>query len=126
MILDASALLAFLFDEAGSEVVANALLDGAEMTAVNYAEVLTRYVLGEAFDEVAGLQGQLPISIVPVDQDLAYRAAMMASNTRKAGLSLGDRICLALAQRTKDTVLTADRAWRGVAASINVDVALIR
>ena len=126
MILDASALLAFLFEEPGGDAVADAILSGAEITAVNFAEVLTRYVTGDAFDEVAGLQERLPVSILPVDEDLAYRAAIMARHTRRAGLSLGDRICLALAQRTGETVLTADRAWFEIADAINVKVTLIR
>ncbi|MBS0644050.1 MAG: type II toxin-antitoxin system VapC family toxin [Acetobacteraceae bacterium] len=126
MILDASAVMAFVLQAPGQEVVAEALVAGAEMTTVNLAEVLTRYVLHGAPDKAEIIRRELPVTIVPVDEDLAYRAALMASQTRQAGLSLGDHLCLALAQRTGDTVLTADRAWRDIAAAINVKVTLIR
>jgi PIN domain nuclease of toxin-antitoxin system len=50
----------------------------------------------------------------------------MADLTRPEGLSLGDRICLALGQRTGQLVLTADRSWVNVAVLVGVQVELIR
>jgi ribonuclease VapC len=50
----------------------------------------------------------------------------MRSLTRSAGLSLADRLCLALARRLKAKVLTADRAWTLVAEPLGLDVGLIR
>ena len=55
MILDASALLAFLLAEAGKERVAEALIEGAVMTTVNFAEVVTKYVLRGAKERAATL-----------------------------------------------------------------------
>lgn len=40
--------------------------------------------------------------------------------TRDAGLSLGDRACLALARRLDAPVLTADTAWQGVAHRVEL------
>ena len=110
MILDASALLAFLLSEPGRERVAEALLQNATMTTVNFAEVATKYVLRGARAQAETLSDRLPVTLVPVDEDLALRSALMADVTRQAGLSLGDRICLALGQRSGQTILTADRA----------------
>jgi PIN domain nuclease of toxin-antitoxin system len=59
---------------------------------------------------------------VPFDEDLAYRAGLLRSVTRSAGLSLGDRACLALAEQLGQPALTADRAWGTVQISIQVDV----
>ena len=45
MILDASALLAWLFKEPGQDRVLAAVIAGAEMTSVNFTEVGTVYLL---------------------------------------------------------------------------------
>ena len=44
ILLDASALLALLHREPGEAIVADVLLSGAVISAVNYAEVLTKLV----------------------------------------------------------------------------------
>jgi ribonuclease VapC len=126
MILDASAVLAFLLQEPGQDVVADALLTGADMTSVALTEILTRYVRRDAHAEAQALRAQLPVTIIPVDEDLACRAAMMAKLTQSAGLSIGDRLCLALAQRSGQPVLTANPAWRDVADAVTAKVTLIR
>lgn len=63
-VLDASALLAFLGDEPGADVVERALEQGAVMSAVNWAEVLSKAAeVGEDPDALAtrlmGGEGQL-------------------------------------------------------------------
>ncbi len=126
MILDASALLAFLLAEPGKERVADALIDGATMTTVNFAEVATKYVLRGAKAQAVSLSDRLPLTLVSVDEDLALRSALMADLTRPAGLSMGDRICLALGQRTGQVVLTADRSWMDVAEAVGAKVELVR
>jgi PIN domain nuclease of toxin-antitoxin system len=126
MILDASALLAFLLAEPGKDRVAEALIDGAVMTTVNFAEVMTKYVLRGAKQSAATLLERIPLTLISVDEDLASRSALMADLTRSAGLSMGDRICLALGQRTGQTVLTADRSWLDVAASVGAVVEAVR
>ncbi len=68
--------------------------------------------------------GAMPLTVVPFDEDLAYRAGLLRRVTRAAGLSLGDRACIALAQRTGAPVLTADRAW--AALSLPVDMHIVR
>lgn len=126
MILDASALLAFLLREAGKDRVAEALLEEPQMTTVNFAEVVTKYVLRGARSQAETLLDRLPVVLVPVDTDLALRSAMIAEVTRPLGLSLGDRICLAQGARSGLTVLTADTSWLKVAPGIGAAVELIR
>ena len=126
-VLDASAVLALIFEEPGQQRVLDAILDGAEMTTANFAEVATRYMLrGASAADLSELRNGLAVMLVPIDEDLAVRAALMAPTTRTVGLSLGDRLCLALAQRTGQVVLTADRAWEGVAAAVGVVAEVIR
>ena len=126
-VLDASALLALTLAEPGEERVMAVILAGARMTTANFAEVATRYVRAGASEaQVRALHDGLPVVLVPVDADLALRAALMSGATRAAGLSLGDRLCLALAQREQVPALTADRAWAGVADQVGVRVELLR
>ncbi len=126
MILDASALLAFLLSEPGKERVADALIEGATMTTVNFAEVATKYVLRGAKAQAESLSDRLPVTLIAVDEDLAVRSALMADLTRPFGLSMGDRICLALGQRSGQVILTADRDWLNVADAVGVQVELVR
>lgn len=126
MILDASAVLAFLLREPGKDRVAEAITRGASMTMVNFAEIAAKYVLRGARAQAETLADRLPVTLVPVDQDLAVRSALMADVTRSIGASLGDRICLALGQRTGQVVLTADRRWQEIAAAVGVTVEPIR
>lgn len=123
-ILDASALLALLGDEPGGALVAP-LLDGAVISTVNWSEVLARYVdLGL---DTAGREGEiesLGVSLAPFTSRQAEIAAGLLPLTRKAGLSLGDRACLALALDLGGQPVTADRAWGRV--DVGVAVTLIR
>lgn len=121
-VLDASALLAFLFDEPGADRAAD-VLHRAAISAVNWAEVV-QHVLGHggtttpARDDLldAGLQ------IVPFSIDDAEIAAAWREPTRPLGLSLADRACLALAHRLGRPALTADRSWREVDLDVSIDV----
>jgi PIN domain nuclease of toxin-antitoxin system len=59
---------------------------------------------------------------VPFDEELARGAGALRPATKSLGLSLGDRACLALAQREGLPVLTADRAWAKLAVGVEVKV----
>ena len=52
--------------------------------------------------------------LVPFDRQLARVTAELRQPTRNLGLSLGDRVCLALARVMGGRVLTADRCWAGI------------
>ena len=125
-VLDASAVLALLLSEAGAARVAS-VLAGSQMSAVNYAEVFTHYAkLGSSQTDIEDVVDALPIEIVPLDAELARMAGMLRPLTIELGLSLGDRCCLALAQRSGLPAWTADKAWRTIASATNVKVILIR
>lgn len=125
-ILDASALLALLRDEPGADKVANAL-DTAQISAVNHAEVVSYYAkAGASRDQIDALLGPLPVAIVPADAALAAQAGLLRAATAKAGLSLGDRFCLALAQREALPAWTADKEWTTIADDVGVTVVTIR
>jgi PIN domain nuclease of toxin-antitoxin system len=124
MVLDASALLALVNGEPGADVVAAALAEAA-IGAVNLAEVVTKLIdVGvppeEAWSETTNL---VPV-VVDFNPELANATARLRPATRSAGLSLGDRACLALGEVLRQPVLTADRAWQSL--SIGVEIRLIR
>ena len=122
-VLDASAILALVFRETGAPLVQAALLDGAVILSVNLAEVITT-MLGRGMDEatVRSILDAIDPPVLPFDEDLAYRTGLLRAPTRSAGLSLGDRACLALAERLALPALTADRVWSTLNLSMQVEV----
>lgn len=114
-VLDAAALLTYFFGERGAEEVEKRLPASA-IHAVNYAEVLSKLAERgvspedvEAQLEAVGLRQVIRIDLGdPID---ALNVARLRLLTRSAGLSLGDRYCLALAQRLGQPAVTTDRAW---------------
>ena len=125
-VLDASAILAFLQDEPGAEVVAASLATGScPVCAVNLSEAAAKLVdAGLTRAEVSEVLGDLDLEIVPFGEALALECAWLREPTRGAGLSLGDRACLALAKQLSRPVLTTDRAWTSL--SVGVTAKLIR
>lgn len=129
-VLDASALLAYLGDESGADIVETALMQGAVMSAVNWAETLSKLVeRGQDPDEVTHClttQGLLntALYIQPLDKFLACEIAKLRLPTRSFGLSLGDRACLALALQLQLPALTSDSAWANL--RLGVFIRLIR
>jgi len=119
-VLDASAILALLNDEAGAKTV-QALLPGAIVSAVNYAEVVTRLsLLGMPESEIREALEILGLEIIPFDEEQSFRAGILVNGTKNFGLSLGDRACLALALKNGFPAVTADRSWQEVKAGIEV------
>jgi len=123
-VLDASAVLALMRAEPGADQVA-AALPSAIVASVNAAEVVTRLIReGVAADAARGLMIGLGCPIFGLDADLGLRAGTLSTLTAHRGLSLGDRCCLALAEREGITALTADRAWSGL--GLPMKIAMIR
>lgn len=129
-VFDASALLAYLNDEPGAEAVEAALSRGGLISAVNWAEVLSKAEdAGTPAQEVAaqltdsGILGPL-LQVAPLDEVIAQRIAKLRPATREHGLSLADRACLALAAHLARPALTADWAWRHL--EVGVEIVLIR
>ena len=126
LVLDASALLAYFWQEPGSDRVEQALASGdALMSAVNLAEVLSKAAdAGMTASDATAMLERLTIEVVPFDTEQAKLAAALRPLTSQFGLSLGDRACLALAQQRGAVALTADRVW--AKANLGIRVELIR
>ena len=126
VIIDASAILAAILGEAGGDAVFD-VLDDAAVSTVNMAEVYTYAALNDLpTDAIDAFFADTGIEIASFDQQQAVTAGQLASITRKAGLSLGDRSCLALAKTRGAEVLTADRPWVQVADAAGLTITLLR
>ena len=124
--LDASALIAMVKGERGAAKVAKSIAS-ARMSAVNYAEVVSHFAyLGMPNADIDAMLDPLPIAIVPADRALSRIAAQLRSVTSAAGLSLGDRYCLALAYRDGLPAWTCDKNWNVVADAVRVKIVQVR
>ena len=113
-VLDASAVIAWLKDEPGAALVDLALegVGRAVISTVNLAEVMSFAAqAGQQTEEIMGLLRETGLAFLPLSTTQARRIGDLRPLTASAGLSLGDRACLALGQELGAQVLTPDRVW---------------
>ena len=109
-IFDSSALLALLKGEPGGDEVRAMIADGDVCGAANWSEVAQKVAAaGGDWGLHRAILGTLGVDVEPVGEHDAERAAEMWRPG--LGLSLADRLCLALGERLGEPVVTADRAW---------------
>ena len=126
-VLDASCVLAYLFEERGADTVTALMANGPVICTANLSEVMAVLVRdGMAASDAAAIIADLPVDVVDLTLDLALSAGALIALTRRAGLSLGDRICLALAKRERLPAVTADAVWTTIADALGVTVQLVR
>jgi ribonuclease VapC len=124
--LDASALLCLLNQEEGQDRVRSALAEAA-ISAVNYSEVVAKLVeRGGVVVAISRALEHLHLTVVDFDRAQAVDGGALRQATRQAGLSFGDRACLALAKSKGLTALTADQAWAKFDETVGVTVELVR
>lgn len=113
VVLDASAVLALLNAESGAEEV-QAVIGRSVVSAVNVAEVAGK--LADHGMSDAGIRKALGIGFdaLPFGAEETALMPKLRRATKKHGLSLGDRCCLATAMVNGCPVLTADQAWAKV------------
>lgn len=123
IVLDASALLAVLNSEPGSDKLTPELLSAAVGSTVNLAEVQSKLVDRGMDPDDAWEATTSPIEeIADFTAELAKIAGSLIIQTRPLGLSLGDRACLALGLQLKAPVYTADRSWKQLKLGIRIHV----
>lgn len=121
-VLDASAILAIVNGEPGA---ATALphLSGGVLSLANAIEVGTKLIdKGLSFEEAWETIDLLDLALVDLDAGLAAGATDLRTRTRESGLSLADRVCLALAIREGLPAITADRAWAGLDVGCRIEL----
>lgn len=123
VVLDASAVLAAMLHEPGADIVERYLADEVVISSVNAAEVVAKLIDKGADPDAAVLAFStlmLPVQAFGAAQGL--EAGRLRGITRSAGLSLGDRACLAEARLAGTVAVTADRAWGDLDIGIEIEV----
>ena len=128
LVLDASALLAVSKGERGADFVMDLInTKDCVISSVNMAEVGTRLLdLGLPIHELGRGIAQFNVDVIDFNQEQALACAALRPLTKSAGLSLGDRACIALAQLMQGCVVTSDRAWLDIAETTRIKVLMIR
>ncbi|MBI4312161.1 MAG: type II toxin-antitoxin system VapC family toxin [Chloroflexi bacterium] len=122
VVLDASALLAYLNEETGRDAVAP-VVPKAIISTVNWVEVVQKLLArGIVYVPVKDALVGAGLEILPFTASEAEVAAELEAQTKPLGLSLGDRACLALARRLGVPVLTTDRIWGQLTLPVTVQV----
>ena len=120
VVFDASALITLFAKESGYETVQQHMRYSL-ISSVNLAEVykycIDRQKLTE--NDCKNLIALSGIKIVDFCKEQALISASMIGETKKYGLSLGDRSCLALAIVKQAPVLSCDRIWQKVDLAID-------
>ena len=124
IVLDSSALLAYLQGEPGEEIV-DGVLSESVISSVNLAEVVQKLIASEVeVERILNDLLALGLRIEPFTLEDGVMAGRLWLETRQAGLSLGDRACLSLGFRFGCSVLTADHVWASL--NLSLDVQIIR
>lgn len=119
-VLDTSAVLAIVNDEPGAENV-RPLVARAMVLSVNIAEIVTKMVdWGLPAEARREILRTFAFRVEVFDEPLAVQAGELHERTRSAGLSLGDRACLALAIREGLPAITADRNWSELDVGVEI------
>ena len=122
-VLDASAILAILFEERGAEKLTDEIMKSAIVSAVNLAEVQSKLVkMGHPPEDAWSDALLLETAPEPFTADQAKIAGSLIAKTEKYGLSLGDRSCLALAIALKAPVYTTDQTWKNLKVGVPIHV----
>jgi ribonuclease VapC len=123
VVLDASAIIAVINAESGTEKLTAQLLARAVGSTVNLAEVQTKLLSRGWTSEQAWEDATSPVrDVLPFDEEQARIAGDLSIQTRPVGLSLGDRACLALGISLKAPVYTAEKAWKKLKLGVKVHV----
>lgn len=117
-VIDASALLAMLWNEDGAKIVEDNI-ENSILSSVNLAEIYSKMSDRNIdINQAKQLLESLGFGIFNFDSNQALLCAKLRINTKEFGLSLGDRACMALAIQENLPIITADRIW------LKVDIGL--
>jgi ribonuclease VapC len=123
VVLDASAILALVFQERGAERLTLRVLENAVISTVNLAEVQSKLIKkgfkpNEAWEDTLSLV----TAAEPFTSEQSRIAGDLITATERYGLSLGDRSCLALAIALEAPVYTTEQAWRNLKVGVPIHV----
>ena len=122
VVLDASVVLAYLQNEVGTNKIEKILTEEeAIISSVNFAEVVSKLTdIGMPESEIRLVLENLELTIVAVNEEQAWLLGLLRNKTKKYGLSLGDRACIALAESLNYPVYTTDKQWSKIVSHIAI------
>lgn len=112
-ILDASAILALLNSEPGAQEV-QAVVAASAASTVNLTEVVGKLADDGMTDRMIWKALRIGFHTLDFGSEQSRLMPQLRRDTRRHGLSLGDRCCLATALTWQRPAMTADRAWVNV------------
>ena len=122
VVVDASAILALLNQETGSEEVSR-FIGKAAISTVNLSEVIAKLAdAGIPQEDIRQIISNLNLEVIDFNEEQALKAGMLRPITKSIGLSFGDRACLALGIILNQPVLTTDRLWGSINVGVEVRV----
>ncbi|MBD2502919.1 PIN domain-containing protein [Anabaena azotica] len=122
IVVDASAILALLNQESGSEEVLQ-FIGNATISTVNLSEIIAKLAEGGIPEEdIQQILSNFHLKVVPFDEEQALIAGMLRPASKPIGLSFGDRACLALGIVLNKPVITTDRLWSNLNVGIEIRV----
>jgi PIN domain nuclease of toxin-antitoxin system len=122
VVVDASAILALLNQETGSEEVLQ-FIGKAAISTVNLSEIIAKLAEGSIPEEdIQQILSNFHLKVVAFDEEQAFIAGMLRPASKPIGLSFGDRACLALGIVLNKPVITTDRLWSNVNVGIEIQV----
>ena len=125
-VIDTSALMAFFYKETGWEAVAE-YMPRSVISAVNLAEVIKIFIEYQEISKELAIEyvHKAVERVIPFDQQQAGITGELSILTRKYGLSLGDRACIATGISTGFPIITADKVWKDLNLE-HIEIILIR
>ena len=125
--IDSSALMAWFQNEPGDELTQTQLDFGGMIAAPNLTEVIGKLVSSGVapINEVQRDVLALGLEVIPMDQEIALAAAFFYARRHPYDLSLGDCVCIAVAETLGVEILTAEQSWAKI-PDLRVKVRLIR
>jgi PIN domain nuclease of toxin-antitoxin system len=126
-VIDSSALMAWFQNEPGDELTQKQLEFGGMIAAPNLTEVIGKLVSSGVapINEVQRDVLALGLEVIPMDQEIALAAAFFYARRHPYDLSLGDCVCIAVAETLGVEILTAEQSWAKI-PDLRVKVRLIR
>lgn len=123
VVLDASALMAVINSESGADELTPQIMSAATISTVNLAEVHGKLIQrGFSSDDAWAAANGVIHEAVAFTTEQAKTAGDLVIKTRSLGLSLGDRVCLALGIALRAPVYTADRSWKNINLGVRIHV----
>ncbi|WP_247219341.1 type II toxin-antitoxin system VapC family toxin [Synechococcus sp. C9] len=122
VVLDASAVLVLLNQEAGSDGIAP-LIPQSVISAVNLSEVIAKLAdAGIPEASIHQILKHLNLEVIAFNDQQALTTGLLRPLTKSQGLSLGDRACLALGMSLNLPVITSDQTWSRLSLAIEIRV----